>query len=141
MSKPVLLTINDLIPCRLLGTPNDQIWPGVSTLRDWHLYPQWKPHNLAQVVPELDSAGIDLLKVSILRALIPSRDAASLIVVECILNLSCMHELSASLPSLHCAHCVFSDLQSMLQYNPASRISAKKALFHPYFNSLDKSQY
>lgn len=77
---------------RLLGTPNDQIWPGVSTLRDWHLYPQWKPHNLAQVVPELDSAGIDLLK-------------------------------------------------SMLQYNPASRISAKKALFHPYFNSLDKSQY
>jgi len=29
----------------------------------------------------------------------------------------------------------------MLKYNPAERISAKAALDHPYFDSLDKSQF
>lgn len=29
----------------------------------------------------------------------------------------------------------------MLQYDPAKRISAKEALDHPYFDSLDKSQF
>ncbi|KAG0561890.1 hypothetical protein M758_9G116600 [Ceratodon purpureus] len=77
---------------RLLGTPDETVWPGVRSLRDWHAYPQWKPHNLARVVPELEQGGVDLLN-------------------------------------------------SMLQYNPASRISAKEALIHPYFDSLDKSQY
>lgn len=32
-------------------------------------------------------------------------------------------------------------LQKMLQYNPANRISAKAAMEHPYFDSLDKSQF
>ena len=29
----------------------------------------------------------------------------------------------------------------MLKYNPAERIAAKTALDHPYFDSLDKSQF
>ncbi|KAH7677621.1 [RNA-polymerase]-subunit kinase protein [Dioscorea alata] len=32
-------------------------------------------------------------------------------------------------------------LLKMLQYNPANRISAKEAMDHPYFDSLDKSQF
>ncbi|XLS93628.1 hypothetical protein HN51_069636 [Arachis hypogaea] len=32
-------------------------------------------------------------------------------------------------------------LTKMLKYNPAERISAKAALNHPYFDSLDKSQF
>ncbi|XLR34994.1 hypothetical protein S83_062894 [Arachis hypogaea] len=32
-------------------------------------------------------------------------------------------------------------LTKMLKYNPAERISAKAALDHPYFDSLDKSQF
>ncbi|KAM7263676.1 hypothetical protein ACFE04_001359 [Oxalis oulophora] len=32
-------------------------------------------------------------------------------------------------------------LSKMLKYDPAERISAKAALDHPYFDSLDKSQY
>lgn len=32
-------------------------------------------------------------------------------------------------------------MQKMLKYDPADRISAKAALDHPYFDSLDKSQY
>ena len=30
-------------------------------------------------------------------------------------------------------------LESMLVYDPAKRISAKKALLHPYFDDLDKN--
>lgn len=46
---------------RLLGTPNEQIWPGVTTLRNWHSYPQWKPHEIAQAVPRVERSGVDLL--------------------------------------------------------------------------------
>lgn len=46
---------------RLLGTPSDYVWPGVSKLRDWHEFPQWKPQDLSRVIPELDAAGIDLM--------------------------------------------------------------------------------
>nr|GMC85938.1 cell division control protein 2 homolog C [Ipomoea batatas] len=77
---------------RLLGTPTEQQWPGVSSLRDWHVYPQWEPQSLARAVPTLGPDGVDLLT-------------------------------------------------NMLKYDPADRISAKAALDHPYFDSLDKSQF
>ena len=38
-------------------------------------------------------------------------------------------------------HCDVWILQKMLKYDPAERISAKAALDHPYFDSLDKSQF
>jgi cyclin-dependent kinase len=46
---------------RLLGTPNEEIWPGVSSFRDWHEFPQWRPQDLALAVPGLNPAGLDLL--------------------------------------------------------------------------------
>lgn len=49
---------------RMLGTPNDELWPGVSSLRDWHEYPQWKSQNLARAVPALEPEGVDLLSVN-----------------------------------------------------------------------------
>ncbi|KAH7554628.1 hypothetical protein ACOSQ2_028086 [Xanthoceras sorbifolium] len=77
---------------RLLGTPTEKEWPGVTSLRDWHVYPQWEAQDLKRAVPSLTPEGVDLLS-------------------------------------------------SMLKYNPADRISAKAAMEHPYFDSLDKSQY
>ncbi|KAJ4780067.1 Cyclin-dependent kinase 2 [Rhynchospora pubera] len=77
---------------RLLGTPTEKQWPGVTTLKDWHEYPQWKPQDMARAVPTLESEGVDLLS-------------------------------------------------RMLQFDPAERISAKEAMEHPYFDSLDKSQF
>ncbi|KAK1647276.1 hypothetical protein QYE76_065081 [Lolium multiflorum] len=77
---------------RLLGTPTEENWPGVTHLRDWHEYPGWKSQNLTRVVPTLEPEGVDLLT-------------------------------------------------KMLQFDPASRISAKAAMEHPYFDSLDKSQF
>jgi hypothetical protein len=49
---------------RLLGTPNEQVWPGVGKLPNWHEYPQWKPTKLSALVPGLDADGYDLLEVS-----------------------------------------------------------------------------
>eukprot|EP00253_Pinus_taeda_P004976 PITA_04976 len=50
---------------RLLGTPTEEMWPGVRSLRDWHEYPQWEPMNLASAVPNLSPnlspSGLDLL--------------------------------------------------------------------------------
>nr|Q38775.1 RecName: Full=Cell division control protein 2 homolog D [Antirrhinum majus]CAA66236.1 cyclin-dependent kinase [Antirrhinum majus] len=75
---------------RLLGTPNEEIWPGVSTLVDWHEYPQWTAQPISSAVPGLDEKGLNLLS-------------------------------------------------EMLHYEPSRRISAKKAMEHPYFDELDKS--
>ncbi|CAI5746481.1 unnamed protein product [Peronospora destructor] len=47
---------------RVLGTPNETLWPGVSTLPDYKwLFPQWRPQSLSKVVPQLDRVGLDLL--------------------------------------------------------------------------------
>jgi hypothetical protein len=47
----------------MLGTPSESVWPGVSKLRDWHEFPQWRPQDLAKSIPELDADGIDLMQV------------------------------------------------------------------------------
>jgi cyclin-dependent kinase len=47
---------------KVLGTPSEETWPGVSKLRDWHEFPQWKEQDLTKAVPQLDESGIDLLR-------------------------------------------------------------------------------
>mmetsp|Transcript_19263 Transcript_19263/g.31168 ORF Transcript_19263/g.31168 Transcript_19263/m.31168 type:complete len:326 (-) Transcript_19263:522-1499(-) len=47
---------------KLLGTPSEEVWPGVTRLRDWHEFPQWKTQDLSKVIPQLDAHGIDLLE-------------------------------------------------------------------------------
>ncbi|GAV72039.1 Pkinase domain-containing protein [Cephalotus follicularis] len=46
---------------RLLGTPSEKQWPGVTSLRDWHVYPKWEPQSLGRAIPSLSSDGLDLL--------------------------------------------------------------------------------
>lgn len=50
---------------RLLGTPSEKEWPGVTCLRDWHVYPKWETQNLARAVPTLGPDGVDLLTVTL----------------------------------------------------------------------------
>ncbi|PNH07529.1 Cyclin-dependent kinase B1-1 [Tetrabaena socialis] len=47
---------------KLLGTPNEDNWPGVTKLRDWHEWPQWAPQDLHRIFPTLEEAGLDLMK-------------------------------------------------------------------------------
>ncbi|KII90385.1 hypothetical protein PLICRDRAFT_38907 [Plicaturopsis crispa FD-325 SS-3] len=71
---------------RVLGTPNEQTWPGVSNLPDYKTsFPHWSAEDLGRIVTALDDAGLDLLKAT-------------------------------------------------LTYDTAKRISAKRALVHPYFH-------
>ncbi|KAJ0400772.1 hypothetical protein P43SY_008709 [Pythium insidiosum] len=47
---------------RVLGTPDDHSWPGVSSLPDYKTsFPKWRPQPLSKVVPALDPVGLDLL--------------------------------------------------------------------------------
>ncbi|KAL4302305.1 hypothetical protein GQ457_10G000030 [Hibiscus cannabinus] len=47
---------------RILGTPNEDTWPGVTSLPDFKsAFPKWPSQDLATVVPNLESSGIDLL--------------------------------------------------------------------------------
>ncbi|KAK9788436.1 hypothetical protein WJX73_004917 [Symbiochloris irregularis] len=47
---------------RVLGTPNEQLWPGVSRFPDFKTtFPKWSPRPVSEIVPELEAAGQDLL--------------------------------------------------------------------------------
>lgn len=49
---------------RILGTPDEDIWPGVRSLPDYKpTFPRWSPSDLVEVVHPLDKEGIDLLRV------------------------------------------------------------------------------
>lgn len=46
---------------RILGTPTDAEWPGVSALQDWNNeFPVWPPLQLSRFTGPLDDAGVDL---------------------------------------------------------------------------------
>ena len=48
---------------RVLGTPTDNIWPGLNALPYWrNSFPQWERKNLAIVAPTLGLEGGDLLE-------------------------------------------------------------------------------
>jgi cyclin-dependent kinase len=48
---------------RLMGTPNEMIYPGINELPEWREdFPQYpSPDSLSSLVPTLESAGVDLL--------------------------------------------------------------------------------
>ena len=47
---------------RILGTPNERVWPGVARLPDYKsTFPNWAPQNLALYNRQLDGDGLDLL--------------------------------------------------------------------------------
>lgn len=47
---------------KLLGTPSEDVWPGVTKLRDWHEFPNWRCQDLNKVFPRLCEHGVDLMK-------------------------------------------------------------------------------
>ncbi|CAH1981228.1 unnamed protein product [Acanthoscelides obtectus] len=48
---------------RILRTPTEQLWPGVSNLREYKaIFPRWTQYSLASQVKNLDEQGLDLLK-------------------------------------------------------------------------------
>ncbi|KAF9929755.1 Cyclin-dependent kinase 2 [Mortierella alpina] len=47
---------------RLRGTPDEALWPGITTLKDWKpTFPKWHRQPLEKTLPTLCADGIDLL--------------------------------------------------------------------------------
>lgn len=45
-----------------LGTPDENVWPGVRNLPDWkETFPKWRPSTMQQICPNLEPLGLDLL--------------------------------------------------------------------------------
>jgi len=54
---------------RTLGTPDEDMWPGVSNLPDYkRIFPRWEAQNVSEIVPMLDADGTDLLMVRVLHS-------------------------------------------------------------------------
>jgi cyclin-dependent kinase len=86
-----------------LGTPNDDVWPGVTGLPDYKSsFPNWHAKDLADDIAGVTEASAELIAVR------PSP--------------------LSSLPFL-----TDDDLKGMLVYDPAKRMSAKVALACDYF--------
>mmetsp|Transcript_1925 Transcript_1925/g.3051 ORF Transcript_1925/g.3051 Transcript_1925/m.3051 type:complete len:294 (+) Transcript_1925:61-942(+) len=48
---------------RMLGTPNEQSWPGVTSLQDWNeSFPVWPALNINKFVPGFSYEGIDMIE-------------------------------------------------------------------------------
>lgn len=74
-------------PARTLGTPSEEVWPGVTSYPDFKSsFPKWIRDERLPLCTNLDAVGLELLEMT-------------------------------------------------LVYDPASRISAKQACNHPYFES------
>lgn len=51
---------------RTLGTPTEEVWPGVTKLPDFKVsFPQWKGQDLEEILPQMSDDALDLLKVSL----------------------------------------------------------------------------
>lgn len=51
---------------RILGTPNEDMWPGVTALQDWNDdFPVWPSLQIGHFVSNINSDGIDLIEVSL----------------------------------------------------------------------------
>lgn len=49
---------------RVLGTPTDELWPGVTELPDFKpTFPRWSARSLTQILPKLGDDGRELLLV------------------------------------------------------------------------------
>lgn len=48
---------------RLMGTPTEQTWPGISQYSEYKTnWPYYVPQNLSQILPMMDHLAIDLLQ-------------------------------------------------------------------------------
>lgn len=73
----------------ILGTPSEDIWPGVTSYPDFKAsFPKWQRDYDRELCSNLDGPGLELLEM-------------------------------------------------MMVYDPASRISAKQARNHPYFEAVE----
>lgn len=60
------IPIPTYIKClRVLGTPNEEVWPGVTALQDWNDdFPVWPSLQIGRFVTNINADGVDLIEVN-----------------------------------------------------------------------------
>uniref|UniRef100_A0AAQ4NRC9 cyclin-dependent kinase n=1 Tax=Gasterosteus aculeatus aculeatus TaxID=481459 RepID=A0AAQ4NRC9_GASAC len=116
---------------RLLGTPTEDTWPGISSNEEFrsYLFPQYRPQALINHVPRLDTEGIDLLSALLLydtRRRITSEDALR---HSYFLSLgNNIHNLADSKTEAHTISLCYWLLKLQLQKDPGHRSSVFQPL-------------
>lgn len=155
---------------KLLGTPSEAEWAGVSKLRDWHEFPNWRKQDLHKHFPTLGAEGIDLMermfaytpsqRISVRR--VPSRSLHAPLAygtwLACIARdarsmpgppIDLLQLLIAERMGVHLHACLCIDIcvcisqRSSVSYLvtlEVLRLQARDALQHPYFDDLDKEE-
>ncbi|XP_060713777.1 cyclin-dependent kinase 18 isoform X1 [Tachysurus vachellii] len=108
---------------RLMGTPAEETWPGITTNEEFksYLFPLYRAQALINHVPRLDTEGIDLLSALLLY------DTRRRISAEASLRHAYFLSLGENIHSLPDTSSVFSLKEVQLQKDPGHRSS----VFHP----------
>lgn len=112
-AKSVFLFLN----FRVIGLPSEEEWPTDVTLSRKN-FPSASPSPITDFVPEINESGAQLLLVRNLKRIEP---------------LSMMSPFQVGRKGSNTSSLCL--LQKMLTFDPAKRISALKALEHPYFQN------
>uniref|UniRef100_A0A7N8XTN3 cyclin-dependent kinase n=1 Tax=Mastacembelus armatus TaxID=205130 RepID=A0A7N8XTN3_9TELE len=109
---------------RLMGTPTEETWPGISSNEEFrsYLFPQYRPQALINHVPRLDTEGIDLLSALLLY------DTRSRISSETALRHPYFLSLGDNIHNLADTASVFSLREVQLQKDPGHRSSVFQPL-------------
>eukprot|EP00064_Thunnus_orientalis_P015676 superscaffoldBa00002953_g15731 len=109
---------------RLIGTPTEETWPGISSNEEFrsYLFPQYRPQALINHVPRLDTEGIDLLSALLLY------DTRSRISSEASLRHPYFLSLGDNIHNLADTASVFSLREVQLQKDPGHRSSVFQPL-------------
>uniref|UniRef100_A0A674NMI1 cyclin-dependent kinase n=1 Tax=Takifugu rubripes TaxID=31033 RepID=A0A674NMI1_TAKRU len=117
---------------RLMGTPTEETWPGVSSNEEFrsYLFPQYRAQNLINHVPRLDTEGIDLLCALL------QFDTRSRLSGEAALRHSYFLSLGEIIHNLPDTASVFSLREVQLQKDPGHRSS----VFQPLVRGKNRRQ-
>uniref|UniRef100_A0A3Q2ZRJ7 cyclin-dependent kinase n=1 Tax=Kryptolebias marmoratus TaxID=37003 RepID=A0A3Q2ZRJ7_KRYMA len=109
---------------RLMGTPAEETWPGISSNEEFrsYLFPQYRPQALINHVPRLDTEGIDLLSTLLLY------NTRSRISSEAALHHPYFLSLGDNIHNLADTASVFSLSEVELQKDPGHRSSVFQPL-------------
>ncbi|XP_061584168.1 cyclin-dependent kinase 18 isoform X3 [Cololabis saira] len=114
---------------RLMGTPTEETWPGISSNEDFrsYLFPKYKPQALINHMPRLDTEGIDLLSALLLY------ETRSRISSEAALRHAYFLSLGDNVHNLADTAPVFSLREVQLQKDPGYRSSVFQPFGHGKF--------
>lgn len=121
---------------RLLGTPTEESWPTMAELPDYKTdYPHYDPQPLSKICPRLDA--VVRAAAHAARRAPPRLDACRHGSRAPRTRASSRHARRLTRSPAHARAQGLELLAHMLRFEPGSRISAKQAMAHAFFDDID----